>query len=90
MPISLIYCLIYLLKYFTIFNFILLFLFIFYSHTTKTTQWEDPRIQFRQQRAISERIKPNGTLFLNYLIYLFNYKLDCLNRLVNFLVVYEH
>ncbi|XP_034476235.1 transcriptional coactivator yorkie isoform X2 [Drosophila innubila] len=32
------------------------------NHTTKTTQWEDPRIQFRQQqRAIAERIKPNET-----------------------------
>ncbi|EDW01940.1 GH20170 [Drosophila grimshawi] len=32
------------------------------NHTTKTTQWEDPRIQFRQQqqqRAIVDRIKPN-------------------------------
>ncbi|ALC42660.1 yki [Drosophila busckii] len=32
------------------------------NHTTKTTQWEDPRIQFRQQqqqRVIAERIKPN-------------------------------
>ncbi|XP_060659177.1 transcriptional coactivator yorkie isoform X3 [Drosophila nasuta] len=32
------------------------------NHTTKTTQWEDPRIQFRQQqRAIAERTKPNET-----------------------------
>ncbi|XP_034110511.1 transcriptional coactivator yorkie isoform X2 [Drosophila albomicans] len=33
------------------------------NHTTKTTQWEDPRIQFRQQqRAIAERTKPNDLI----------------------------
>ncbi|XP_062134642.1 transcriptional coactivator yorkie isoform X1 [Drosophila sulfurigaster albostrigata] len=36
------------------------------NHTTKTTQWEDPRIQFRQQqRAIAERTKPNADLIQN-------------------------
>lgn len=51
------------------FNSTLLIFIIFYSHTTKTTQWEDPRIQFRQQRAISDRIKPNGTLVTNCLLF---------------------
>ncbi|EDW74452.1 uncharacterized protein Dwil_GK21386, isoform A [Drosophila willistoni] len=34
------------------------------NHTTKTTQWEDPRIQLRQQqhRAMAERIKQNDVL----------------------------
>lgn len=45
------------------FNITKLIHFSYYSHTTKTTQWEDPRIQFRQQqqRAMSDR-KPAGTL----------------------------
>ncbi|KAH8401852.1 hypothetical protein KR009_008237 [Drosophila setifemur] len=33
------------------------------NHTTKTTQWEDPRIQFRQQQSLmAERIKQNDVL----------------------------
>ncbi|KAH8284679.1 hypothetical protein KR018_011548, partial [Drosophila ironensis] len=33
------------------------------NHTTKTTQWEDPRIQFRQQQTIlAEQIKQNDVL----------------------------
>ncbi|XP_023171744.1 transcriptional coactivator yorkie isoform X1 [Drosophila hydei] len=34
------------------------------NHTSKTTQWEDPRIQFRQQqqRALTDRIKPNDVI----------------------------
>lgn len=48
------------------FQFDVIILFFYYSHTTKTTQWEDPRIQFRQQRAISDRIKPNGTLITSF------------------------
>ncbi|XP_030378098.1 transcriptional coactivator yorkie isoform X2 [Scaptodrosophila lebanonensis] len=53
------------------------------NHTTKTTQWEDPRIQYRQQqqRVIAERIKQNESGLSG---------LDCPDNLVSTLQIEDN
>lgn len=39
------------------FVFVLFYNLFYFSHTTKTTQWEDPRTQFKQQHALTTACK---------------------------------